>query len=272
MLNTRIITVPFAWYTTLQQQEQYTPGCAEDYQPFLISPSDRFLPFQLRIRKGSSPLTVSGINLSLICGTTILALDNNVDQFVITEDGADYILTYLGDTYLEFDAGSGLAPLSIPPGSYSGEILTNYGTYYSELFCVKTSLAPYLKLEWWGDCDLGGAVYTTGYKNRVFVDAIPLPAQMGIDEENEKDGFGADVPILQRFESRYRYTLPKMPHAAAIAITTIPMHRSANLITLPDGRNTTMMRVKVTPELFDCGAIVQLEFSEEVLVKGSCCD
>jgi len=275
MINDRILQVPFAFYRQEVYQERFMEGCDQNCPPYLFAPNDRLLPFQIKIPKNGAPLMITGLSLTVNCTTNAMDLAVNISDLAIYNGDPEYhFIIYKGDTQMEFTMPNGsIVPLQIPYGIYNVKLSTNKGVFFSELFCPKTQLEldKMFKLEWWAQKDFAGAIYSTGYKNRCYVNAVMMPPKIELEQEEEKNGYGVPIPTLQRFLHKHRITVPDILHSLAIAICTIPMHTDRKL-TLPDGRDANMELAKPEPEFFDCGAIVALEFVESVLIKTACSD
>jgi hypothetical protein len=278
MINDRLLTVPFAWYKQEAYQERFSKGCLRDDPKSLIAPNDRLLPFQIRIPKtsGSTPLVITELILSIDCSSAVMDLSYNIpDLLIISTDPLCHQIIYKGDTQMEMEItpGGATEPLEIPRAVYAAKLTTNHGTFWSELFCAKSpdELGAYYKMSWWANTGFADVIYSTGYKNIAYLDAVMLPPKVEIEEENEKDGFGNPVPVRQRFIHRYRMAMPEILHSQAIAITTIPLHPH-NLLELPDGRSTSMDYMRSEPEFMDCGCLVAMEFQETVIIKTACND
>lgn len=275
MLTERVIQCPFAWYKKEAYQERYSLGCLNDCTPFLYAPQNRLLPFQIRVGKKSiTPTFIYDVGVGLDCDTNMLDLTNNLGHFsVIESEGYEYII-YKGDNPLDFrqSEGAPLESLALPDGLYTARISTNKGIFYSEVFCPKSDLelTAFYKLEWWAGCDFGDTVYTTGYKNRCYLDAVPQPPKVELEQDEDKDGYGRPYPTLQRFIYKHTLTIPDALHSLVMAVCTIPLHPE-NLLELPDGRSTKMEFVKAGPDFRDCKAELALEFSESVILQTACC-
>jgi len=280
MINDRILVTPFAWHKQESYQERFSEGCNIDCTPTLLAPNDRLLPFQIAHAGAGagSALTITEFKLLKACPTGVFQEITEIDlSYNISQAG---IFTQYQEPGISWIIYDGLAPLKtnsntvlkIPGGAWAAKLVTSAGTFWSEYICPKDAnqLASFYKVEYYNSCSVGGAVYSTGYKNICYLDAVMLPPKIEMEEEVEKDGYGQPVPVLQRFLYKYRVALPELLHSTAIALATIPLH-SDHILYLPDGRSTKMEYVRCEPEFLDCGAIVALEFQESVIIKTSCC-
>lgn len=276
MINDRVIQSPFAWYSNSIYLEQFSSACASNGCPlFLFAPSDRLLPFQIRIAKSGAPLVLNSLQITVNCQSNIMDISDNLSDIEIESDDLYYYVIYKGTAQMEFNTGSGLVPLELPEGIYNAKLVTNKGTFYSESFCTKSTeeLQAYYKVEWWQQCDVAEGspvMYSTGYKNLVYLDADLLAPKLEIEEDSEKDGLGNAIPVLQRFIHRYRISTVAQLQSVVMALCTIPMHTS-NLITFPDARSTEMKLVKPDPAFQECGGLLVLEFQEVTIIKSACC-
>lgn len=137
-------------------------------------------------------------------------------------------------------------------------------------------MANYIKLEWWNSCNLGNILYTTGFKNKLFLDTeIGEPEYLNV-EDGHDDGNGVFVKEFESLVKNYKFKVV-VPEDIVDALQAMRLHDNIN-ITFTNGLYSSSVRnVKVNTTWMEdenqCLAIVEVLFEQnDQLIKSSCCD
>jgi len=140
-------------------------------------------------------------------------------------------------------------PSQLPCGSYYMILTTEDNLiYYSEVITVKDfipSQSPYVRLEWFNNCDLGDVIYQSiggcAYKNRLYINGPISKPEYPFKEEGEEDG-NADFNVtFQKWEKKEILTVSKCPEFITDALTAIKLHDTIQV--------TRPLRIKQTQVL-----------------------
>lgn len=146
------LNLPFRWYDDVLKQNRYNTYCQQSCKFKLITPCDRFLPFQIKTPEGVFPL-VQWIVYD-IDGVQVLDLSACIASHleVKTVNGTDYII---------FEDQSLLnCGFNLECGSYYSMINDGVSYFYSEIFEVvhfsevltsQVIFQPHLPWRWYDD-------------------------------------------------------------------------------------------------------------------------
>lgn len=198
---------PLPFYDDLRLQNHRKSYAYGAIYP-LVMPANFIIPFQLLVdRKGSEPTKVKYVGINDATG-------DEEPVYIFTEEVKQSGLDVVENVSDNVDAVvyRGYLPLPFPMevGCYYMQIDTNYGTFYSEVFCVKLNTENLLKIEWWDEenfeMDAGTIVYENGYRNRLYFCAeIGKPEYQFEEEVEKRDGYV--FPIKQISEKTYKFVI-----------------------------------------------------------------
>ncbi len=156
-------------------------------------------------------------------------------------------------------------------------VSTEYGSYYSETFCVSQLNKDYIGIEWAStNGKVGEMVYLNDFKHSINIEAKIVSSEPEIEEETEEDGFGNEVPTLQILKQGHELSFV-VPNFIAQALSAIPLHDKINFINRRIGEITQELEVKnkyvelkITPEKDGCNSYIEINFIDELIVSTSC--
>lgn len=178
---------PLAFYTSLDEQSHRRPYAYGDVYP-LYTPLTNLPPFQLVVPSGSS---VGSAAIYSKSGTVV----------------AQGIASKVSLTGFDVVVSNGAA-ISLSEGQYYIALAVGSTTYYSDMFTAVADISSYLKVEWWDDENLlmdGAAiVYSTGYKNVVYLNTQLGKPEYDFEEEGERRD-GLFFPEKMISEKTYKF-------------------------------------------------------------------
>lgn len=208
------------WYSDVRYQNHRKPGSQGKVWP-LISRTKRMPPFQAyRVHpETAKPITrFDLIEVSVSNGkTTILSTTNiltevNTAGLVIREfeDSGYDLVTYPGTTAMTTAIANEGTYYAVMSDAIDGV----GNTWYSEVFCVKSSVEGFLKLSFWHD--EGFAVpehhisYAEPFANFVYLKDGPFkPIYQSSPQVNEVDGYPYQLYIWSKKTFRFVVLLPE---------------------------------------------------------------
>lgn len=249
-----------AFYSDLSQQS-HKLSYAYGGKFSLISPVNRFLPFQLILPPNTAALSAATV-VSLAGGTT-----NVTSHFssAVLSDYSDYkVFRYDGSTNL----GS-----SLPIGFHYLELNFGGAKMYSEIFnCLQSVRADdTIQISYWDTSDfifehtLGRIVYNGTYQNKIYVPSKLAKPEYRIEEViEERDGFKFIEKQIQKKVYRFSFLAPEY---LCDVLSLVPLHDS--VVITYNNRIYPVYDILFTPTWTDDGflANVDVEFTTDAIVK-----
>jgi len=199
-----------------------------------------------------------------------------VDNTVI--ENLDFQATVISDS-------SGKKYLSIRINllqSYVGDeyylaITTEFGRYYSEIFCVSQISNSFIGIEWASsNGKVGEMVYFNDFKHSINIEAKIISSEPDIEEETEEDGHGNEVPTLQILKQGHELSFV-VPNFIAQALSALPLHDKVNFINRSLGESPEELQIKnkyieikSKPEPDGCNSYVEMKYIDELVISTAC--
>lgn len=162
-------------------------------------------------------------------------------------------------------------------------IIQSDKTYYSEIITVKDfadATSPYLLIEWYNTCDLGGIYYSDCFYNKLWLDAVIAEPSYPIEESGQNNGENKFVATFQKWQKIRQIQTGEVPEFLVDALTLMKLHDTIN-ITYPLREEATsvdaaveieQVNPRVTWLFLGCTANIAIDFIvDEVVVDSSCC-
>lgn len=222
------LPLAFPWYNNLYKQNRFRRNCL-NVKPFkLITPNDALLPFQL-YRAGDA--------LKSIAEWKVFNSDGSMVKDLIAEV-AKLNNKLIDDKQYTWYKGDVLS-LDLPCGFYYSRIRYDEESvyYFSEVFFISNfSIAgnpDFLRITYKHTCDIGPVKYASmdaEYQNILFLDTFLTHTEPAYIEEVEKDGFGNETVVFNKFQNRY-ITQFIVPDYLKTAIVVLQIHKAASIVT-----------------------------------------
>jgi hypothetical protein len=285
MLIFNELPTAFPWYDKIEKQQRYREHQTQATPFKLISPYDALLPFEV-ILTGADVLLPTQWLVYDSCGTQMIDLTANLSSLKgRTVDAGTYV--YYNGEALTATLGTSTLALDLPPGDYYSMLIfgTSY-TFFSEIFTVPLDrfsvndpavFMNYLKISFTNSCDINPVLYT-GNNGQQFTQTIYLDTFVNIsnpefEESGEKDKNDNTIPSFQKMVVNYSFSVA-VPDFVKIALTSLEMHTSINVVTKKGVRSGTMDAVTTSASVQDAGVytVLDVAFRQIVMVKRGCCD
>ncbi len=194
MLKTEL-NLPFVWYNDIDKQYRYRAQNLSKLPFLLICGNTSFLPFQIKKAFVSNTESITEWKLYNLDGTLALDLSAFINLVEIRHTLTDEYLLYKGN-----------AITGLLSGCYYMKIVKGTYTFYSETFKIipDAELINYIKLEWWNGCDISPILYSTGFKNKIYLDTYTEVIPAEITEEGEENGNEVFLPTFQRVLQKHK--------------------------------------------------------------------
>ncbi|MGG5486252.1 hypothetical protein [Gaetbulibacter sp. PBL-D1] len=198
------------------------------------------------------------------------------DNTIINDTIID-LLVYLDSTSTKHLLIALLVDASLMGDEYYISVETDFGNYYSEIFCVSTIDNKFVTIEWASTKGLvGKLLYDNTFKHSINVEAVIVPLEPELEEETEEDGQGNEYPTLQKLRQGHQLSFI-VPNFIAQAISAIPLHDKVNFVNRYLGETPTELQEKnkyvtcvITPEQDGCYSFVEISYIEETIVSTAC--
>lgn len=278
------LPIPFPFFDSKEKQARYNINSDEPCGPYLITPKDALLPFQIR-----KNLTSEIPSTAEIFHTEDDTLFEDVTVGLIpllhftSLESWDYI-THLGDRL----PGGGIGYLDMPPGEYYVKLsFPNGEEYFSENFRVPLerfgildlTSCKFIKLEWSNPSDISPIHYDSNSSirlvNRLYLDSIIKNTEPEVEQEGTRNGDNELIPSFQKVTVKYRIS-DVVPDFLKLAISTIPIHDNIVLTTEYGKRSGQIYRVSTVSQAEETGGYfsdVDILFEQDlVLIRRGCDD
>lgn len=241
---------PLPFHDSILKQSRYKRECPDDIygQPCLSDRLPRFRITRDRTGTGISCLNVWNDDDTLYQSVSLGSI--NVESY--TSETKDYIIYY----------GDAVTGLNLPCGRYYLEV----DGWFSEPFYAVSSVSDSLRLEWYNTSDIGSFIYSTGYRNLLYLpDSILVEPTYEYEEEAEENG-GLPNVSFKKLKKVYRFDTGEVPQYIVDSLHGIPLH---NQITI-GGHEAQEVRVKEDWLDGSCYANVEITFSDSVITTDAC--
>lgn len=266
--------LPF--YTNKKNQNRFKENVAKNCPFILFSPSNRPLPFMIKLPKGSPP--PQAMFLYNCDDSVYYDLGENIpklkavdfDDFAYCYNNGQVSWTY-GGHKMNFN---GMFYLFI---QISNEV------YFSEIFCMSEKIGAnkfgtptftedFVKITFWDLKDIDPIRYRNDFKQEIYLDTFIHTSEPEIEEETESDGLGNKIPTFTKLIIKQKIEVV-VPDYLKNALMTLPMH---DIVEVNEGgkRIGEIDRVKVSPSTDETGALstVEVVFETDILTKTQCED
>lgn len=278
MINDYLKTgLPF--YDNILKQDRYKDFCGCDPSLDCLfklpAPNNALLPFQIEKKIIANDLPTQW-KVHTLDGNVAMDISFNINKLQVIPGKPGYQNVIYDGSKLSFKYNNGeIVDLSICNGYYYSTVIFKSGTSYSEIFFVddQTPLNRYLKIEWNGNCHIGGIQYSAGYKNMLYLDTELSKNVPSVIEDGEEID-GVFIPITVQYINNYRIEC-YVPEYLVEALISLSLHPNV-VITLKNGLySTKSSKINVTNIEWDetsCMAVVELKFQQdEQMIYKSCC-
>ena len=260
MLKTEL-KLPFVWYNSLQKQYRYREQNISKEPYFLICGNAALLTFELKKPFVSISEVVTEWQIYHMNNTPAIDLTSQVAKLEVRHTLTDEYIMYKGT------AIDGLLT-----GCYYMKIVKGATTFYSETFQIipASELVDYLKIEWWNSCDILPILYSTGFKNLIYLDTYTEAIQPEVQEEGDKDGDENFIPTFQRVVCKHKIEFIG-PDYLLDSLVLASIHD--NIFITEDAEAIQVTALKVTNDYGEnfCGSS-KVEFElPDAYKKTACC-
>lgn len=292
--------IAFPWYEDRARQHRFRENCQGLLPYELLTPQEAMLPFQFRVLAGSVAPTVTDWDLYDACAINqVLGDPLTTQDFIdITDQNYNTLLTQgaLGSSLVSLPSadknlleihlkdgyyyiiykGQALASL-MACGFYEARIkLSDGSVLWSEVFRVtekQNGRYPYMVLTWWNSCDLGKIVYSTGFKNKLYLDNYLSHSEPELFEEVEPDGMNTEQVTFSKITHKYKFS-DVVPDYLKTALTAMSMHSSKNIIDKNYLVAFDISRMRVTAQIEGGGCLSFVDVlveHDDIMVATACC-
>lgn len=267
------LTTVLPFYTNKRNQERFKENVAKNCALKLLSPSNALLPFLLKLPKSSPKPTA--FNLVDLNGTKT-NLMNNISKLKAF-DFDDLAYCYYNGEELIFKFDSFEQPLDLQ-GFFFIELMIGGVEYFSEMFFMSKEIKTsgfsdrMVKVEFYDEKDIEPIRYRNGFKQVFYLDTFIHTSEPEIEEENEVDGLGGQIPTFTKFTIKQKMEVV-IPDFFKNAIMTMQMHDEI-FVYEQNKREGKIDRIKVTPNVDETGAsfTVEIVLETDILIKTQCED
>lgn len=265
------LTTVLPFYTNKLNQERFKENVAKNCALKLFSPSNALLPFMLKLPK-SSPKPTSFKIVDLNGNKTDLS--NNISKLKAF-DFDDFAYCYYNGEELVFKYETIEQPLDLT-GFYFVELTIDGVEYFSEIFFMTCEIKStefsdrFVKFQYYDEADIEPIRYRNNFKQIFYLDTFIHTSEPEIEEENETDGLGGQIPTFTKFTIKQKIEVT-VPDFFKNAIMTMQMHDEI-FVNEKNKREGSIDRIKVTPTADETGASFQVEIilETDILVKTQC--
>lgn len=269
---------PFRWYDKPYKQNRYDNNCSDSCEFKLITDQGHLLPFQFT--REASGYAIDNWILRQACVNAELSTDSSdieLNKLLVQlfNTGATDYFIYTGS----------ILGISIPPGDYFSIIKCGNEIYYSEVITIK-SFTPgkcnYYMLQWYNSCDIQGVIYSTSFKNKLYLeDAALSKPEYPFTEEGETDGNKNFIAKYQKWEKQVQFIVTKVPEYISDSLTNLRLHDTINItpplrieqIQLTDSIDIQSVEYEVSYVVNDCFQNVVLNLIlENKYIESACCN
>lgn len=264
-----ITVLPF--YTNKRNQDRFKENVAKNCALKLLCPSNALLPFMLKLPKSSpKPTSFKIVDLN----GTKTDLSNNINKLKAF-DFDDFAYCYYNGDELVFKHETFEKPLEMF-GFFYIEITIGQIIYYSEMFFMSKEIKStqfsdkIVKIEFYDEKDIEPIRYRNGFKQVFYLDSFIHTSEPEIEEENEVDGLGGQIPTFVKFTVKQKMEVV-VADFFKNAIMTMQMHDEIYIYE-QNKREGKIDRIKVTPTADETGASFNLEIilETDILTKIQC--
>lgn len=265
------LTTILPFYTNKRNQERFKENVAKNCVMKILSPSNALLPFMLKLPK-SSPKPTSFKIVDLNGRETDLS--NNISKLKAF-DFDDFAYCYYNGQELIFKHEDFEQTLDLK-GFYFIELMIDGIEYFSEIFFmsgeIKTSgfSDRMVKIEFYDESDIEPIRYRNGFRQVFYLDTFIHTSEPEIEEENEVDGLGGQIPTFSKFTIKQKMEVV-VPDFFKNALMTIQMHDEI-FVFEQNKREGKIDRIKITPTADETGASfsVEIVLETDILIKTQC--
>jgi hypothetical protein len=265
------LTTVLPFYTNKRNQERFKENVAKNSVLKILSPSNALLPFMLKLPKSSpKPTSFKIIDMN----GTETDLSNNISKLKGI-DFDDFAYCYYKGEELTFKYEAFEQPLNLC-GFFYIELKIDDVHYFSEIFFMSQDIKAnefsdkYVKFEYWDEKDIEPLRYRNDFKQIFYLDTFIHTSEPEIEEENEVDGLGGQIPTFTKFTIKQKIEVV-VPDFFKNAIMTMQMHDEI-FVYEKNKRQGKIDRIKVTPNVDETGASFQVEIilETDILIKTEC--
>ena len=260
------ITSVLPFYSNIQEQNHRRSYAYGEVYP-LYCPMGEMLPFQFMTQHNQSNDVVSVKVMNMHD-------DEVADITTALQDGGMATTKYASDGY-DIVMYPAIMPMGVnlPEGRYYLVIQTSIGTYYSEVFTIVGSIAPYLKIEWKSQEDLisyGWRIqYTSGsipFHNVLYLDTeLGKPDYVFEEQGESRDGYFFAEKQISEKTYKFQFLAPEY------LCDALRFARMADDVIVTDkyGRRYQCDTFLITPKWQEQGdlASVEAEFQTDTIAK-----
>lgn len=267
------LTTILPFYENIRNQNRFKENVKKNCDFKLLSPSNAFLPFMLKLPKSSPKPT--GMNLIDLNGTKT-NISNNISR-LRAFDFEDFAYCYYNGESLIFKYETFEQELNLT-GFFYLEIVVDGKSYFSEVFFMCSEIKTnefsnkYVKIEYFDEKDIEPLRYRNDFKQVIYLDTFIHTSEPEIEEESENDGFANKIPTFTKLTVKQKFEI-YVPDFVKIALLTLQMHDEI-FVYEQNKREGKIDRIKVTPSTDDTGAFstIEIMLETDILTKISCDD
>lgn len=262
--------LPF--YTEIRNQNRFKENVREQCPVHLLSPSDAFVPFVIKLPANSTRPTVWKIMDTN--NNEVADISNNIGLLKAFDFG-DSVYCYYKGQQLTFKFETIEQPLNLS-GHYYLKFTIDGADWFSETFKMCQEIKHdsfsnrFVKISFWDQIDIVPIKYHDGFKQSVYFDTFIHTSEPEIEEESEKDGFGNEFPVFQKLIIKQKMEVV-VPDFVKIAMLTLQMHNEVE-VNDQNKRSGKVDRTKVvaTTEEFGSFSTLDFTFETDILIKSVC--
>lgn len=255
-----INTTALAFYTNLEQQS-FRVDYAMGNKYSLISPANRFLPFQIILPSDTAALTAAKV-------VTLEGVERNVLGHFSTST----LSSFTGYKVFKYEGLNMLTP-ALDIGLQYLVLTFGETKMYSELFSAQKTVrsTETIQISYWDTSDfvfqhtLGRIIYNGTYQNKIYIPSLLAKPEYTLEEVvEERDGFKFVEKQIQKKLYRFSFLAPEY---LCDVLSTIPMHDS--VVIVYNGKIYPVYDILFTPEWTPDGflANVDVEFTTDAIIK-----
>lgn len=272
LFNELPTVLPF--YTDIRNQDRKKENVRRNCPIPLFSPTNAFLPFTIQLPKDSPKPTswklfnTGDIEVADLTNNIGVLKAFNFDDFSFAYYNGD-VLTFSHDTFTAEMKLTGRVYMVLEIGGQK---------YFSEVFEMCSQITNsefadrFVKVVFWNEKDIDPIRYRNDFKQIVYLDTFIHESEPQIEEDNETDGRGNNIPTFQKLVVRQKMEVV-VADFLKVALLTLQLHDFVEVFE-KNKRSGMVDRTTVSASSEDNGsfATVQLNFETNILVKSACED
>lgn len=262
--------LPF--FTEIRNQNRFKENVQKQCAINLLSPSDAFVPFTIKLPAGSTKPT--SWKMYDTNDVEVADISNNIELLKAFDFGDSVYCFYHGQQ-LTFKHETIEQPLNLS-GNYYLKLTIDDVDWFSETFKMCNEIKHdhfsnrFVKIIFWDDVDIDPIKYHDDFKQIVYFDTFIHTSDPEIEEESESDGNNSQIPTFQKLIVKQKMEVV-VPDFLKIAMLTLQIHQNVEVFE-KNKRSGKVDRTIVTPTTEEFGSFSTLDFTFEtdILIKTIC--